>query len=309
MQTKKYLSIKAAPLVSIITLNWNQTETTCEFLESTRSINYQNYEVLVCDMGSAIDPSAQIYAGNYANTRLIKADAYTQFNGKGGIQWAINQAKGDFILLISNNSVVNENIVDDLLAPFLTDSRLGVTCPKVRSFDNPDTIEYAGYKGVNILTGRNDIIGRQKTDKGQFDTGTYTQGAYSGAMMIKKNIVDESDLLPPNFFIYFDDADLSARIIKKGYKIFYQPKAVVYSKNNLATGRKTPMQVYYSTRNRISFMRRNTSMLQFSVFVTVFTLLGIPATSFNFLVRRQFNHLKSFFKGISWHFRKTPVIY
>lgn len=309
MQTKKYVSVKAAPLVSIITLNWNQTETTCEFLESTRNINYSNYEVLVCDMGSTIDPGHLIYSGNYANTRLIKADAHAQLGNNAGIQWAISQAKGDFILLINNNSVVNNNIVDDLLAPFLTDSRLGVTCPKVRSFHQPEVIEYAGYKGVNLLTGRNNVIGDNETDKGQFDKGAYTQGAYSGAMMIKKSIVENSDLLPPSFFIYFDDADLSARILKKGYKIFYQPKAVVYNKNIVTKTRKTPMQVYYSTRNRISFMRRNTSLLQFSVFVTVFTLLGIPATSINFLVRRQFVHLKSFFKGISWHLRRTPVVY
>lgn len=308
MQTKKYLSIKGTPSVSIITLNWNQIETTCQFLDSARNISYSNYEILVCDMGSAIDPSARIYEGDYPNTRLIKADMYAQ-SQMGGIQWAITQAKGDYILLINNNSIVNPNIIEDLITPFLSDIQLGVTCPKVRSFDQPELIEYAGYKGVNIFTGQKNVIGNKKTDKGQFDNGVYTKGAYSGAMMIKKNIIENSDLLPPNFFIYFDDADLSARILKKGYKIFYQPKAVVYSKNVTTAANKTPMQVYYSTRNRISFMRRNATLLQFSVFVMVFTLLGIPVTSLNFLIRREFRHLKSFFKGISWHLRKTPVIY
>lgn len=309
MQTKHYVSIKAAPLVSIITLNWNQTDATCAFLESTRSITYKNLEILVYDMGSSSDPAPRIYAGNYANARLIKADLQSCAYNVTSIQWAIQQAKGDFILFVNNHCVLSESIVDDLLAPFLTDNRLAVTCPKVKSYHQPDLIEYAGNSGVNIFTGRHHIRGRRKTDRGQFDKGVYTQGAYSGVMMIRKNIAANTDILPPNFFVYFDDADLSARILKKGYKIFYQPKAVVFNKSVISDSGETPMQVYYSTRNRITYMRQNTSLLQFSIFTAMFTLASIPAHSVKFLVRRQFTHLKLFYRAIGWHLRRRPVVY
>jgi GT2 family glycosyltransferase len=59
------------PLVSIITLNYNQTKLTCQFLESTRSLNYTNYEILVCDMASDVNPSHDIFTGNYPNTKLL----------------------------------------------------------------------------------------------------------------------------------------------------------------------------------------------------------------------------------------------
>ncbi|HRO17305.1 MAG TPA: hypothetical protein PLU07_03900, partial [Ferruginibacter sp.] len=48
------------PLVSIITLNWNQTAVTCEFLESTKKLNYPHYEILVCDMNSDESPAEKI---------------------------------------------------------------------------------------------------------------------------------------------------------------------------------------------------------------------------------------------------------
>ncbi|MEP7258417.1 MAG: glycosyltransferase family 2 protein, partial [Flavitalea sp.] len=59
------------PLISIVTLNYNQVAITCAFLESTRKLKYANYEILVCDMASNQDPTATIEAGNYPNTTTL----------------------------------------------------------------------------------------------------------------------------------------------------------------------------------------------------------------------------------------------
>ena len=151
---------------------------------------------------------------------------------------------------------------------------------------------------MNKLTGRKTIIGHKKEDKGQYDIPLYTHGAYSGAMMIRKSVIEQTGMLPRNFFIYFDDSDVSARILKNGYKILYQPKAVVYNRASLLPSEKSAINVYYRTRNRILFMRRNSNLLQFSIFLSFFFFLTIPATTTKFLIKRQFTHLQSFFKGI-----------
>ncbi len=303
MQEKKYILVKAKPLVSVITLNWNQTEITCQFLESARKLLYENYEIIVCDMGSATDPTLQIIGGNYPNTRILKTDA----GNDNSVNRAIKQAKGDFILLVSNHTELTENTLDDLLAPFLTDNKLGVTCPKIRSFYKKNEIQYAGYTALNRLTGKKTIIGHKKEDKGQYDIPLYTHGAYSGAMMIKKCVIEQAGMLPRNFFIYFDDSDVSARILKKGYRILYQPKAVVYNKEPLRPSEKSAINVYYNTRNRIQFMRRNSNLLQFSAFLSFFLLLAVPAATIKFLFKRQFTHLQSFFKGIWWNIKREAV--
>lgn len=299
---KTYISVKASPLISIITLNWNQTESTCQFLESTKKLSYKNYEILVCDMGSTVDPGPRIFSGNYPNTRLLKTDNNSKVNG--GVNWAVKQANGDFILLINNHTEVTENLLEDLLAPLLADNVLGVTCPKIRSFQHKDVIEYAGYKPVNKVTGANTIIGNRQKDKGQYDKGAYTHGAYSGAMMLRKSVIEKAGMLPQSFFIYFDDSDVSARIIKKGYKILYQPKAVVYNKSSIAAGtHKTAMQVYYSTRNRIMYMRKNSNLAQFSAFMLFFSLFFLPFNVIQFVVKRQFKHLNAFMKAILWNIK------
>lgn len=303
MQEKKLIHVKAKPLISVITLNWNQTELTCQFLASAGKLTYPHYEILVCDLGSATDPTAQITAGNYPNTRILKTDAYDG----NGVNRAIQQAKGDFILLINNHTVLTENALENLLHPFLTDSFLGITCPKICSFYKRNEIQYAGYKSLNILTGRKTIIGHKEKDKGQYDTPLYTQGAYSGAMMFRKTVIEQAGMLPGNFFIYFDDADVSARILNKGYKILYQPKAIVYNKEPLFPSERSAINVYYNTRNRIRFMRNNSGVLQFSAFLTYFLVLAVPVTTIRFLIKGQFRHLQSFFKGIWWNIKTRTV--
>ena len=71
MQKKNYMLKDGKPLISIITLNYNQEKITCEFLESTKRLEYKNYEILVCDMASNVNPSPLIESGNYPNTKVF----------------------------------------------------------------------------------------------------------------------------------------------------------------------------------------------------------------------------------------------
>ncbi|HYC27402.1 MAG TPA: glycosyltransferase, partial [Chitinophagaceae bacterium] len=69
------------PLVSVVTLNYNQAKVTCEFLESCRKLQYRNFEILVCDMDSKEDPTPLIEAGNYPDTRVLLAKKNLGFAG------------------------------------------------------------------------------------------------------------------------------------------------------------------------------------------------------------------------------------
>ncbi|MGB5929661.1 MAG: glycosyltransferase, partial [Cyclobacteriaceae bacterium] len=64
MEEKKY------PLISLIILNYNQLEVTCEFLESTRSLTYPNFEIVMVDNASRKDPT-EVITSRYPEVRLI----------------------------------------------------------------------------------------------------------------------------------------------------------------------------------------------------------------------------------------------
>lgn len=291
------------PLVSIITLTWNQTQVTCEFLESTRNFEYKNYEVLVCDMCSNVDPTATIDAGNYPNTKVLRSETNLGFTG--GNNWGMRQAKGDYIFIVNNDTEVTPNLLDTLLEPFYVDATIGVTCPKIRFYQNPNLIQYAGFNPIDLYTGRTSGIGHKEDDKGQHDKSGYTHGAHGCAMMVKKEVIEKVGMFPEKFFIYYEEWDWSARILKAGYTIFYQAKGLIFHKESVTMGKESAIKVYYHTRNRILYMRRNTSTLQFIFFSAFFIFISTPKSIAKYAITKQKEHLKSFLKGITWNLTKS----
>ena len=63
METSTTMSDKSFPKVSIITVNYNETEATIELLESIKANSYQNVEVIVVDNASKINPSETFQKG------------------------------------------------------------------------------------------------------------------------------------------------------------------------------------------------------------------------------------------------------
>src|SRR5882762_58319 len=144
------------PLISIITLTWNQTDVTCAFLESTRYLTYPDYEILVCDMGSKEDPTARIDAAGYPHTRVLRSDENLGFTG--GNNWGMRQAKGDYIFIVNNDTEVPPDLLDKLMEPFRKDPSIGVTCPKIRFYNKKEIIQYAGFNPINVFTGRTTAV-------------------------------------------------------------------------------------------------------------------------------------------------------
>jgi len=299
------MGMENEPFVSIITLNYNQALVTREFLESTRKLNYNNYEILVCDMASDIDPATVIKASDYRNTRLLMSKKNLGF--AGGNNWGMRQAKGDYMFIVNNDTEVTPDLVNLLLAPFFTNPSIGVTCPKIKYFSNPDIIQYAGFNPINPYTGRTSTIGDMETDKGQYNISGPTSGAHGCAMMVKKEVIEKTGMFPEKFFLYYEEWDWSVRIKKAKYIIWYTAEATIYHKESMSVGKQNPMKVYYHTRNRILFMRRNNNFFHLSIFALFFTFFTMPKSIYKYVVNRQFEHLKLFLKGVVWNLHSSSA--
>jgi GT2 family glycosyltransferase len=287
------------PLVSVVTLNYNQAGVTKEFLESFRAVTYPNYEILVCDMASHEDVSKVINIADYPHAQLLRSSENLGFSG--GNNWGISKSKGDFIFIVNNDTEVTADIIDKLLKPFLADASIGVTCPKIRFWHQPGVIQYAGFNPMNHFTGRTSTVGELQQDHGQFDTAGPTHGAHGCAMLVKREVIDKVGMFPQKFFLYYEEWDWSARIQKAGYKIWYTPDALIYHKESMSVGKTNPMKVYYHTRNRILYMRRNTNFFQLAAFSLFFIFFTFPKSVLQFAFKKQFLQLRYFIKGALWN--------
>jgi GT2 family glycosyltransferase len=288
------------PLVSIITLNWNTTAVTCEFLTSIQEQNtYKNIEVIVVDNASDQDPSSAIQS-IVPSAKIIRNKKNVGFSAGNNI--GIKAAGGEYLFIVNNDTEFTPQLIESLLNVFQNNPDAGIVCPKFHYYFNKGVIEYAGYRPVNIFTGRNGMIGNGENDTGQYNRLSKTNYAHGGAMMVSRTAIENVGLLPELFFLYYEELDWSVKFKKKGYSIYFQPEALIYHKESMSTGKTNPLKTFYLTRNRILFMRRNMPAHGFSVFVIYFILFTVPKNSLVFLLKRQTKHLKSFWKGIWWHF-------
>jgi GT2 family glycosyltransferase len=170
------------PLVSIITLNWNGLQVTSDLLRSIRKQNtYSNIEVIVVDNASKEDPTAELKA-IYPEAEILRTEKNLGFSGGNNV--GIKAAKGEFFFIINNDTEFTPGLIEGLLEVFEKNEDAGVVSPKFHYFYSKGTIEYAGYKSVNIFTGRNGMVGCMEKDEGQYNEMTVTNYAHGGAMMV-----------------------------------------------------------------------------------------------------------------------------
>lgn len=288
------------PLVSIVTVNYNNAAVTCELLESLATNSYANLEVIVVDNASGEDPTAQLLA-TYPAVKVIRSDENLGF--AGGNNLGIKAAKGDFLFLVNNDTEFTDGLVEGLLDIFDQYPDAGVVSPKFHYFFHKGTIEYAGYHAVDVFTGRNSMIGCKEPDNGQYDEIKETNYAHGGAMMISRAALEKVGLMPEVYFLYYEEFDWCEQFKRKGYKVYYQYKSLIYHKESMTTGKNSPLKTYYITRNRLLFMRRNVGLPGRLLFMLYFSFLTVPKNTLRFVLKREVIHLRAFWRGIFWNIR------
>lgn len=287
------------PLVSIITLNYNNTAVTVEFLRSVRQhCQYQSIEVIVVDNGSREDPT-QACLDKYPAARIILTGANLGFSAGNNV--GIKAAKGDYFFIVNNDTEFTPGLIEGLLECFTTNPYAGLVSPKFHYFFHKGTIEYAGFNKVNVLTGRNTSIGKGETDHGQYNQPRETPYAHGGGMMTSRTAVSKVGMMPEIYFLYYEELDWSEQMRRSGYKIYYQPQSLIYHKESMTTGKASTLKTFYQTRNRILFMKRNVKWHQFIVFILFFILFTIPKNTVSYLLQGKLQHLTWFWNGILWH--------
>ncbi len=287
------------PRVSIITINYNAVEATLDLLDSLSEISYPAIEIIVVDNASKVNPK-DILLKKHPEINLILSDNNLGF--AGGNNLAIEKAEGEYLLFVNNDAILTKGCIEALIDTFNQKPDAGMVSPKFHFYNQPGIIEYAGYSDINSFTGRNVTIGSGIKDSGQFDTIGETHFCHGGGMMIPKKIVDEVGPMPEEYFLYYEEFDWCEQIKKAGYKIYYQPKALIRHKVSVSIGNDSPLKTYYLTRNRILFMRRNKSWEKYFIFLIFLFCITVPKNCIVLLARRKFKHLNVFLAAVLWNF-------
>lgn len=292
------------PLISLITINYNNTGVTTDFLKSVQHLDYPNKEVIVVDNNSSKNPTDEL-KNVFPSVKVIVSDKNLGF--AGGNNLGIKASKGEYLFFVNNDTELTPQILNGLLEVFETHPDAGAVSPKFHYYYAPDTIEFAGYKAVNTFTGRNSMIGCRTKDEGQYDHLTKTNYAHGGGMMVPRKVIEEVGMMPEVYFLYYEEFDWCEQIKRKGYNIYYQYKSLIYHKESMSVGKNSVLKTFYINRNRILFMRRNVKGLPFLGFALYYTFFTIPKNTISFLSKNEMDHLKAFWKGLLWNLSNSNL--
>lgn len=286
------------PLVSIISVNYKQTEVTFQLLESLDKISYKNIEIIIVDNGSEDDFEDQI-TKRYPQIKFISSAVNLGF--AGGNNLGIKQAKGKYLLFLNNDTEVEPQFLEPLVNQLELDPTIGIASPKIIYFDSGNLIQYAGSTGINSYTGRGSKIGHKIQNSVAFDHIMTTQLAHGAAMIVPMKVIQKVGLIPEVFFLYYEEHDWTEMIKRAGYKVLYVGTSTIYHKESLSVGKESALKTYYMTRNRLLFIRRNAIGIKKMASLLFFTFFAIPSNTLRLLLRAKFELLVSFYKGIGWN--------
>jgi len=291
--------MKEQPLVSIVSVQYGHPEVTLEMITSLKQITYPNIEIIIVDNASP-EGDPDISKEKFPDIVYIKSDSNLGF--AGGNNLGINVAKGKYILMLNNDTVVEPDFLEPLVEKMETDPNIGIVSPKIRFYHTPDTLQYVGYENINPITQRGGARGFGEKDLGQYEEDAEAAYGHGAAMMIPMKVIKEVGLMADVFFLYYEELDWAHRIRNAGYRIFYVHKSLIYHKESISTGgRVSALRAYYMTRNRILYMRRNFSGFTLFLALLYQVLIAIPKNSLISAIKGGPKFIRAYNKGVFWH--------
>lgn len=252
----------------IVILNYNGSKNTIECMKSLEKVRIpQGYDLVPVIVDNAsIDDSVKTFKKEFPKTTLIENKVNLGYSGGNntGILFALEQGASEIVIL-NNDTLLSRGSIYELVESLRTYSA-DVASPKIyfeKGFEyHLDTYEKKNLGHVFWFAGGEmdwaNVIGKHRgvdqVDDGQFDDKTEIESITGACFIAKREVFEKTGMFNDSYFLYYEDADLSIRIKKAGFKITFAPKSIIYHKNAGSTGGSgSSLQDYFITRNRLIF--------------------------------------------------------
>ena len=210
------------PLVSIIILNYNAGNLLIDCVDSIEKSAYTNFEIILVDNVSK-DNSHKKCKEKFSSINLIENKenlGYCEGNNVG-----LREAKGEFIVVLNPDTIVDNNWLDELLKAYQENGE-GLYQPKFLVISDKSMLLSTGQ--MIQLFGFGYSRSKGDKDKKLFEKFEQINYASGTCLFTSKKILDKIGLFDPFLFAFHDDLELCWRAALNKIKSFYVPGSIVY---------------------------------------------------------------------------------
>jgi GT2 family glycosyltransferase len=234
--------------------NLSGREVLRECLVSIGKLDYPKYEVIVVDAGSK-DSSVEMMREDFPWVKLIEA------KGKGLAESnniGVSNSRGSIVVVdLNNDDYVERDWLRNLVRAFMAERSLGAVCGKRLQSSNRNLIDSMGGN-INPWTGDTPAIAAGQTDSSLFSRQRIVD--YVPVILTTRKLYDLVGGCDKDYFIYFEDTDLSYQIRRLGLDVAVVPQAVFYHKGSSTVGKFSSKQYFMQRRNGTRFILKNLPM-------------------------------------------------
>lgn len=233
--------------LSIIIVNFNTFQLTCECIESINSHTKNvTYEIIVVDNAPKADYKAD-FLSRFPGLVYIRSAENIGFGRANNLGMDI--AKGDYLLLINSDTVVVGNCIGECI-DFMeqpSSKEIGLMGCKLLNEDGsyqPSFYPFVENNIWNYFITNNPILYKllKVADRYKETDATIPVGDVSGAyMLMRTEVFNKVKGFDPDFFLYCEETEWCRERIARHYKIYYypQPKTIHYG------GKSAPREPMY----------------------------------------------------------------
>lgn len=302
----RYEQKKEHPGVWVVVLGFNNAADTVECLKSLANSTYRNLTLLFVDNESKDDSVARILA-EVPSAYVLQTGQNLGFS-KGynvGIDYSLRQG-ADYVFMINNDTVVDPSCISELVRVAEANTRAGIVVPKIFYHDHPGVIWSAGSRYRKVPPS---IVMRKtvREDDGRYDQDRQLDFATTCALLLSRTFLMKVGLLDADYFIMYDDYDLSLRCRAAGYEILLVPSSHLWHKVSKSTGvgtRSPAFWIHYGRSTALFFRKHRKHRWMTSPVHLLYILVRMVAEGKVFGVKP---FLKGYGEGTRAEMRKPPL--
>ncbi len=289
--------------LSVTICSWNTQSDLRDCLASLEAIRDEiSFEVIVVDNNSR-DGSPDMVERGFPSVTLIRMDRNLGFTG--GHNYAFEHRRGRHVFCLNSDTVVHPGALRELVSFMESDPMLGIVAPKLLNPDGSLQLSCRRFPNPVAAMFRNTFLGRL-FPKNRFTRDYLMQGfdhqskldvdwVSGAAFLLRDTVMQKIGFFDPEFFMYCEDVDLCWRTHKAGFRVVYDPEAVVTHAIGRSTDKAANKMILRFHVSMLRFYRKNMLPEMNPVlrpFVYVFATGALGARAMLFISKNAFDAVK-----------------
>ncbi|MCW4040506.1 MAG: glycosyltransferase [Candidatus Bathyarchaeota archaeon] len=203
------------PLVTVIVPAYNEELALGNTIEALLQLSYVNTEIIIVDDGST-DNTLNV-ATNYAAQGVVRVVSQMNRGKWAALNTGVHAAQGEFIVCIDADTLLDPDAIHYLLQPF-QDPCIAAVAGNVKVGNRHGLL--TKLQALEYVVG----INLYRRSEAFFENVTVVPGPIGA---FRTSVLKEVGLFEGDTFA--EDADMTYKILKAGYKTVYESRAIVYT--------------------------------------------------------------------------------